>query len=222
MKYEINPTLLKMAQFGIDGEKKAFMPPEAMDPAMGGMGGGMPMDPGMGGGMPMDPSMGGMPPMDPMMGGGMPMDPSMGGGMPPEAMPPAPPPAPAPAPPGTPVDPATMQPKKPKIEPQAIYDELKFMRNLMTTMFKNLGWNMPDNILDGHGEPPPEAVPPAEPGPDAAPAPPAAPPAAPEMVSADQAALQAPKMAFDKEPTIAAMNTNIAATAALCRQLNGH
>lgn len=64
MKTILNPSLLKLADRLIaGGEKQGFVPPQGMDPAMGG--GGDPMA-----------AMGGMPGMDPMAAGG-------GGAMPP-------------------------------------------------------------------------------------------------------------------------------------------
>ena len=141
MAYEINPVLLDVASWAIDGdrEKKAFTPPP-MDPAMAGgappmdpamMGGAPPMDPAMmGGAPPMDPAMmGGAPPMAPPMGGAPPMDPAMMGG--------APPAAPAPGAGGS-----------KKIDPAFIYMELSRVRKLLTTLFQNLDMKLPGDILD--------------------------------------------------------------------------
>ncbi len=133
----IDPSLLKLASWKIARKqnKQAFVPPGGgMDPAAMGMGGGMP---------PMGPEMG-MPPMDPSMMG---MDPSMMG-MPPMGpemgMPPAaPPPEAAP-----PADPAAAGPKKPKLDPNAIYVEQVRNRKLLLGMYRQLGLKLPEDILD--------------------------------------------------------------------------
>ena len=139
MAYEINPVLLDVASWAIDGEreKQAFTPPP-MDPAM--MGGAPPMDPAMmGGAPPMGPPPG-APPMDPaMMGGAPPMDPAMMGGTPPAA--PAPAPAPAPGANGG-------AGGSKKIDPAFIYMELSRVRKLLTTLFQNLDMKLPGDILD--------------------------------------------------------------------------
>jgi hypothetical protein len=166
---EVNPVLIDCARWRVQGEheKQAFIPPGG-DPAA--MGGAPPMDPAaMGGAPPMDPAaMGGAPPMDPAMaGGGMPMDPAMaGGGMPPMD----------PMAGGGAIDPATQAAidaavqaalgatgggaagagapgaagpgKGAKIDPGMIYMELGRMRKMMTTMFQNLSWELPPDILD--------------------------------------------------------------------------
>jgi len=100
-------------QLGAAGQPP--MDPAMMDPAMGGMPPGMPMDPSMMA-PPMDPSMGGMPPMDPAM-----MAEMMGGGMPPAAPAPA-----APAEGGA--QPATMD------DVAVIEERLTSLENLMKDM----------------------------------------------------------------------------------------
>lgn len=149
--HEINQTLIDVADWRVRGnvEKEAFVPTPT-DPAAA-AGGGMPP------GMPPDGQM----PADPMaMGGGMP--PAMGGGMPPAA---------GGAPPM--LDPiiqqsitqavqAAMQQggaggegskvagpgKGAKVDPGLLYMELGRIRKMMTTMFQNLGWELPPDILD--------------------------------------------------------------------------
>ncbi|GAG67449.1 unnamed protein product [marine sediment metagenome] len=197
MIYGIPEQLLKIASWRVSSGKgkeaadsnvkEAFIPT-----GMEGGGGGMP--PGMAGGMPPMPPMppvGAMGPADAGMGmpPGMPMD--MGMGMPPEAamgaMPPPPPP-PAEAAPAT----TGGKGGSSKIDPSMIYTEMINVRRLLTTMFKNLGWELPPDVLDNTeiaraiasgesasaappqgGEMAASIPPPPEPPPAAAPAPPA-------------------------------------------------
>jgi hypothetical protein len=167
MNHLIDPMLLDIAEWRLADRitKQAFTPPEAMVPpgdpsaaggappaGMGAMGGGMPpMDPammasmggGMGGGME-----GGMPPVDPSMAaaGGM-------GGIPPElqamitqavqqAM------SQQTGSPAAPGSGAAGPGKGAKIDPGMIYLELGRVRKMLTTMFQNMGWNLPPDILD--------------------------------------------------------------------------
>lgn len=201
-KHEINPVLVDVADWRVrgDAEKKAFVPP-GMDPMAAG-GGAPPMGaPPMGappmGAPPMDPAaMGGAPPMDPAMaaGGAPPMDPviqqaitqavqtAMGGGA------------------GGPGGPAGAGPGKGagKVDPGLIYMEMGRIRKMMTTMFQNLGWELPPDILDDEmvaqsvvgGAPagqPTDAAGGAPPAPPADPAAGGAPPLPPGI---DPAALQ--------------------------------
>jgi hypothetical protein len=148
MTHAINDTLLDLAAWKLNGEKEAFVPPGAEDPAAGG--GGMPPDPmAGGGGMPPDPMAGGAPP-DPMAAaaaGALPppggLDPmmqqaitqavqqAMAGGAGPASA--------GPAGPGK---------GSAKIDPGLVYMELGRIRKMFTNMFENLGWELPPDILD--------------------------------------------------------------------------
>ena len=152
----IDPNLLKLASWKLERNinKSAFVPggPPPMDPAAMG-GGGMP---------PMDPAMMGMPPMDPAMmgGGGMPpMDPAMMG-MPPMGPPPADPAAGG-APPADPAAAGAGGPKKPKLDPSAIYIEQVRNRKLLLGMYRQLGLKLPEDILDDENIVAPGVVPPS-------------------------------------------------------------
>jgi hypothetical protein len=153
----IDSNLLKLASWKLarNINKSAFVPPQAaggMDPAI--MGGSMPpMDPAamMGGG--------GMPPMDPAMGGMPPIDPAMLG-MPPMGPPPADPAAGG-APPADPAAAGAGGPKKPKLDPSAIYIEQVRNRKLLLGIYRQLGLKLPEDILDDENIVAPGVVPPS-------------------------------------------------------------
>ena len=132
----IDPNLLKLASWKLERNinKNAFVPggPPPMDPAAMG-GGGMPP---MGG---MDPAAMGMPPMGPP-----PADPAAGG-----------------APPADPAAAGAGGPKKPKLDPSAIYIEQVRNRKLLLGMYRQLGLKLPSDILDDENIIAPGVVPPS-------------------------------------------------------------
>lgn len=146
----VNPALLELAEWRLNDDKSAFVPPSGPPGAPGGAPGGMG-----------DSSAGGAPP-DPSMGGGAPpMDPSMGG-----APPMAPPPAPAPMAPAAqaaPAAPAVAAPGAGKPnkdqQQQAMAMDMWQMKKYLFMMGEALGIKPPPSLLDGPNRDPNTGLP---------------------------------------------------------------